>query len=97
MQSPYSFSMAHPAVNGDMAGAGAYASLHLVSPQLNGTAAAGSYGRSPLVRFPPPSGAVWLWGAVLTPCALQVGYDPHPHMRVAGLAAGMQVGTSGKP
>ncbi|XP_052524775.1 transducin-like enhancer protein 1 isoform X2 [Tympanuchus pallidicinctus] len=74
VQSPYSFSMAHPAVNGDMAGAGAYASLHLVSPQLNGTAAAGTYGRSPLV-----------------------GYDPHPHMRVAGLAAGMQVGTSGKP
>ncbi|XP_040393775.1 transducin-like enhancer protein 1 isoform X3 [Cygnus olor] len=79
VQSPYSatFGMAHPAVNGDMAGAGAYASLHLVSPQLNGTAAAvgaGSYGRSPLV-----------------------GYDPHPHMRVPGLAAGMQVGTSGKP
>ncbi|XP_015155228.2 transducin-like enhancer protein 1 isoform X1 [Gallus gallus] len=74
VQSPYSFSMAHPAVNGDVAGAGAYASLHLVSPQLNGTAATGSYGRSPLV-----------------------GYDPHPHMRVAGLAAGMQVGTSGKP
>ncbi|NXJ15774.1 TLE1 protein, partial [Odontophorus gujanensis] len=46
VQSPYSFSMAHPAVNGDMAGAGAYASLHLVTPQLNGTAAAGSYGRS---------------------------------------------------
>uniref|UniRef100_A0A8B9ST04 Groucho/TLE N-terminal Q-rich domain-containing protein n=1 Tax=Anas platyrhynchos TaxID=8839 RepID=A0A8B9ST04_ANAPL len=79
VQSPYSatFGMAHPAVNGDMAGAGAYASLHLVSPQLNGAAAAvgaGSYGRSPLV-----------------------GYDPHPHMRVPGLAAGMQVGTSGKP
>uniref|UniRef100_A0A8B9BHC9 Groucho/TLE N-terminal Q-rich domain-containing protein n=1 Tax=Anser brachyrhynchus TaxID=132585 RepID=A0A8B9BHC9_9AVES len=79
VQSPYSatFGMAHPAVNGDMAGTGAYASLHLVSPQLNGAAAAvgaGSYGRSPLV-----------------------GYDPHPHMRVPGLAAGMQVGTSGKP
>uniref|UniRef100_A0A8C5UHS7 Uncharacterized protein n=1 Tax=Malurus cyaneus samueli TaxID=2593467 RepID=A0A8C5UHS7_9PASS len=27
----------------------------------------------------------------------QVGYDPHPHMRVPGLVAGMQVGTSGKP
>ncbi|XP_074421759.1 transducin-like enhancer protein 1 isoform X5 [Larus michahellis] len=79
VQSPYSaaFGMAHPAVNGDMAGTGAYASLHLMSPQLNGAAAAvgaGSYGRSPLV-----------------------GYDPHPHMRVPGLAAGMQVGTSGKP
>ncbi|KAK4808016.1 hypothetical protein QYF61_016665 [Mycteria americana] len=79
VQSPYSaaFGMAHPAVNGDMAGTGAYASLHLMSPQLNGAAAAvgaGSYGRSPLV-----------------------GYDPHPHMRIPGLAAGMQVGTSGKP
>nr|XP_025964136.1 transducin-like enhancer protein 1 [Dromaius novaehollandiae] len=79
VQSPYSaaFGMAHPAVNGDVAGSGAYAGLHLVSPQLNGAAAAvgaGSYGRSPLV-----------------------GYDPHPHMRVPGLAAGMQVGTSGKP
>uniref|UniRef100_A0A8C4K3D2 Transducin-like enhancer protein 1 n=1 Tax=Dromaius novaehollandiae TaxID=8790 RepID=A0A8C4K3D2_DRONO len=70
VQSPYSaaFGMAHPAVNGDVAGSGAYAGLHLVSPQLNGAAAAvgaGSYGRSPLV-----------------------GYDPHPHMRVPGLAAG---------
>ncbi|XP_075632599.1 transducin-like enhancer protein 1 isoform X4 [Balearica regulorum gibbericeps] len=79
VQSPYSaaFGMAHPAVNGDMAGTGAYASLHLMSPQLNGAVAAvgaGSYGRSPLV-----------------------GYDPHPHMRVPGLAASMQVGTSGKP
>ncbi|KAM4657362.1 transducin-like enhancer protein 2 [Amazona ochrocephala] len=76
VQSPYSaaFGMAHAAVNGDMAGTGPYASLHLMSPQINGAAAAGSYGRSPLV-----------------------GYDPHPHMRVPGLAAGMQVGTSGKP
>ncbi|NXS13928.1 TLE1 protein, partial [Neodrepanis coruscans] len=51
VQSPYSaaFSLAHPAVNGDVAGTGAYASLHLMSPQLNGAAAAvgaGSYGRS---------------------------------------------------
>ncbi|XP_063017028.1 transducin-like enhancer protein 1 isoform X1 [Melospiza melodia melodia] len=76
VQSPYSaaFGLAHPAVNGDVAGSGAYASLHLMSPQLNGTAAAGGYGRSPLV-----------------------GYDPHPHMRVPGLVAGMQVGSSGKP
>ncbi|XP_069734120.1 transducin-like enhancer protein 1 isoform X1 [Phaenicophaeus curvirostris] len=79
VQSPYSaaFGMAHPAVNGDIPGTGAYASLHLMSPQLNGAAAAvgaGSYGRSPLV-----------------------GYDPHPHMRVPGLATGMQVGASGKP
>ncbi|KFP55910.1 Transducin-like enhancer protein 1, partial [Cathartes aura] len=70
VQSPYSaaFGMAHPAVNGDMAGTSAYASLHLMSPQ-----------------------------PALTRCPLQVGYDPHPHMRVPGLAAGMQVGTSGKP
>ncbi|XP_056368543.1 LOW QUALITY PROTEIN: transducin-like enhancer protein 1 [Oenanthe melanoleuca] len=76
VQSPYSaaFGLAHPAVNGDVAGTGAYASLHLMSPQLNGAAGAGGYGRSPLV-----------------------GYDPHPHMRVPGLVAGMQVGTSGKP
>uniref|UniRef100_A0A7M4EZS8 Transducin-like enhancer protein 1 n=1 Tax=Crocodylus porosus TaxID=8502 RepID=A0A7M4EZS8_CROPO len=77
MQSSYpaAFSMAHSSVNGDMAGAGTYAGLQLMSPQLNGAAAAtGGYGRSPLV-----------------------GYDPHPHMRVPGLAAGMQAGTSGKP
>ncbi|XP_050842159.1 transducin-like enhancer protein 1 isoform X2 [Serinus canaria] len=79
VQSPYSaaFGLAHPAVNGDVAGSGAYASLHLMSPQLNGATAAvgaGGYGRSPLV-----------------------GYDPHPHMRVPGLVAGMQVGSSGKP
>ncbi|XP_068776166.1 transducin-like enhancer protein 1 isoform X2 [Struthio camelus] len=76
VQSPYSaaFGMAHAAVNGDAAGSSAYASLHLVSPQLNGAAAAGTYGRSPLV-----------------------GYDPHPHLRVPGLAAGVPAGTSGKP
>ncbi|XP_026510850.1 transducin-like enhancer protein 1, partial [Terrapene carolina triunguis] len=79
MQSSYpaAFSLAHPSVNGDMAGAGAYAGLHLVSSQLNGAAAAvgaAGYGRSPLV-----------------------GYDPHCHMRVPGLSAGMQAGTSGKP
>ncbi|XP_065434409.1 transducin-like enhancer protein 1 isoform X1 [Chrysemys picta bellii] len=79
MQSSYpaAFGMAHPSVNGDMAGAGAYAGLHLVSSQLNGAAAAvgaAGYGRSPLV-----------------------GYDPHCHMRVPGLSAGMQAGTSGKP
>nr|XP_013800421.1 PREDICTED: transducin-like enhancer protein 1 [Apteryx mantelli mantelli] len=34
VQSPYSaaFGMAHPAINGDVAGSSAYASLHLVSP-----------------------------------------------------------------
>ncbi|XP_030919113.1 transducin-like enhancer protein 1 [Geospiza fortis] len=43
VQSPYSaaFGLAHPAVNGDVAGSGAYASLHLMSPQLNGAAAGG--------------------------------------------------------
>ncbi|XP_067414831.1 transducin-like enhancer protein 1 isoform X2 [Emydura macquarii macquarii] len=71
---PAAFGMAHPSVNGDMAGAGAYAGLHLVSPQLNGAAAAAGYGRSPLV-----------------------GYDPHSHLRISGLAAGLQAGTSGKP
>ncbi|KAM8795103.1 transducin-like enhancer protein 1 [Eudromia elegans] len=77
VQSPYSaaFGIPHPAVNGgDAAGSAAYAGLHLVSPQLNGATAAGTYGRSPLV-----------------------GYDPHPHMRIPGLATGMQVGSSGKP
>ncbi|XP_072775364.1 transducin-like enhancer protein 1 [Taeniopygia guttata] len=58
VQSPYSaaFGLAHPAVNGDVAGTGAYASLHLMSPQLNGAAAAvgaGGYGRSPLVGYDP--------------------------------------------
>ncbi|XP_064252714.1 transducin-like enhancer protein 1 isoform X2 [Passer domesticus] len=58
VQSPYSaaFGLAHPAVNGDVAGSGAYASLHLMSPQLNGAAAAvgaGGYGRSPLVGYDP--------------------------------------------
>ncbi|XP_075758674.1 transducin-like enhancer protein 1 isoform X2 [Pelodiscus sinensis] len=79
MQSSYpaAFGMAHPSVNGDVAGAGAYAGLHLMSPQLNGAAVAvgaAGYGRSPLV-----------------------GYDPHCHMRVPGLSAGLQAGTSGKP
>lgn len=70
VQSPYSaaFGMAHPAVNGDMAGTGAYASLHLMSPQLNGAAAAvgaSSYGRSPLVREPLPCGALGAAGREL--------------------------------
>ncbi|XP_059345504.1 transducin-like enhancer protein 1 isoform X3 [Ammospiza nelsoni] len=33
----------------------------------------------------------------LGPTEAWVGYDPHPHMRVPGLVAGMQVGSSGKP
>lgn len=42
-----------PGVNGDLAGAAGYgAGLHLVSPQMNGSAAAAAagYGRSPVVR-----------------------------------------------
>lgn len=66
MQSPYSaaFGLAHPAVNGDVAGTGAYASLHLMSPQLNGAAGAGGYGRSPLVRDLVP------WGCGAMECEL---------------------------
>ncbi|XP_054836229.1 transducin-like enhancer protein 1 isoform X2 [Eublepharis macularius] len=54
---PAAFNVAHASVNGDMAGAGAYAGLHLVAPQLNGTAVVGtgSYGRSPLVAYDPHS------------------------------------------
>lgn len=44
-----------PGVNGELAGAAGYgAGLHLVSPQMNGSAAAAAvaagYGRSPVVR-----------------------------------------------
>lgn len=47
------FNMAHASINGEMASSGAYASLHLMSPQLNGAAVVGSssYGRSPLVSL----------------------------------------------
>lgn len=94
VQSPYSaaFGMAHPAVNGDMAGTSAYASLHLMSPQLNGAAAAvgaGSYGRSPLVREPLPCGAVGAvgcellspavpsrWATTRTPTCASQGWQP---------------------
>ncbi|NP_001081824.1 transducin-like enhancer protein 1 isoform X1 [Xenopus laevis] len=48
---PAAFSIAHPSVNAD--GAGAYAGLHLMSPQINGATAAGTYGRSPLVSYDP--------------------------------------------
>ncbi|XP_038628466.1 transducin-like enhancer protein 1 isoform X2 [Tachyglossus aculeatus] len=46
---PSPFSMAHPALNGEVSGTGAYASLHLVSSQINGASA--SYSRSPLVSY----------------------------------------------
>uniref|UniRef100_A0A6I8PKV9 Groucho/TLE N-terminal Q-rich domain-containing protein n=1 Tax=Ornithorhynchus anatinus TaxID=9258 RepID=A0A6I8PKV9_ORNAN len=46
---PSPFSVAHPALNGEVSGTGAYASLHLVSSQINGAAA--SYSRSPLVSY----------------------------------------------
>ncbi|XP_042335590.1 transducin-like enhancer protein 1 isoform X1 [Sceloporus undulatus] len=79
VQSSYqaAFNVAHASVNGEMAGASAYASLHLMSPQLNGAAVVGTtgYGRSPLVA-----------------------YDPHSHLRVPALSAGMQTGVpSAKP
>lgn len=44
---PAAFSIAHPSASAE--GAGAYAGLHLMSPQLNGAAAAGTYGRTSLV------------------------------------------------
>ncbi|MGH0147141.1 UNVERIFIED_CONTAM: hypothetical protein FKN15_010159 [Acipenser sinensis] len=53
---PGSFGLAHPGVNGEMAiaaAAGAYAGLHLVSPQMNGVAAA-NYGRPPVVGYESP-------------------------------------------
>lgn len=43
------FGLPPPGVNGEMSAAAYGAGLHLVSPQLNGAAAAG-YGRSPVVR-----------------------------------------------
>ncbi|XP_061456926.1 transducin-like enhancer protein 1 isoform X2 [Rhineura floridana] len=59
VQSSYqaAFNVAHTSVNGDMASAGAYAGLHLVTPQLNGAAVIGAagYGRSPLVAYDPHS------------------------------------------
>ncbi|XP_053228240.1 transducin-like enhancer protein 1 isoform X1 [Podarcis raffonei] len=59
VQSSYqaAFNVAHASVNGDMASAGPYAGLHLVTPQLNGAAVVGaaSYGRSPLVAYDPHS------------------------------------------
>lgn len=56
---PGAFGLPPPGVNGELAGAAAYgAGLHLVSPQMNGSAAvaaaaaaaAAGYGRSPVVR-----------------------------------------------
>ncbi|XP_040177811.1 transducin-like enhancer protein 1 isoform X5 [Rana temporaria] len=47
---PAAFSIAHPSASAE--GAGAYAGLHLMSPQLNG-AAAGTYGRTSLVGYDP--------------------------------------------
>uniref|UniRef100_A0A6J0TUV9 Transducin-like enhancer protein 1 isoform X1 n=1 Tax=Pogona vitticeps TaxID=103695 RepID=A0A6J0TUV9_9SAUR len=59
VQSSYqaAFNVAHASVNGDLAGAGAYAGLHLMSPQLNGATVVGAtaYGRSPLVAYDPHS------------------------------------------
>lgn len=50
---PGAFGLPPPGVNGELAGAAGYgAGLHLVSPQMNGSAAAAAagYGRSPVVR-----------------------------------------------
>ncbi|XP_066492025.1 transducin-like enhancer protein 1 isoform X2 [Tiliqua scincoides] len=54
---PATFNVAHAAVNGEMGGTGAYAGLHLVTPQLNGATIVGAatYGRSPLVAYDPHS------------------------------------------
>ncbi|KAJ6655190.1 hypothetical protein lerEdw1_005668 [Lerista edwardsae] len=54
---PAAFNVAHAAVNGEMGGTGAYAGLHLVTPQLNGATVVGAatYGRSPLVAYDPHS------------------------------------------
>ncbi|PIO41101.1 hypothetical protein AB205_0115360, partial [Aquarana catesbeiana] len=48
---PAAFSIAHPSASAE--GAGAYAGLHLMSPQINGAAAAGTYGRTSLVGYDP--------------------------------------------
>lgn len=52
---PGAFGLPPQGVNGELAGAAGYgAGLHLVSPQMNGSAAAvaaaAGYGRSPVVR-----------------------------------------------
>ncbi|XP_053157822.1 transducin-like enhancer protein 1 isoform X2 [Hemicordylus capensis] len=54
---PAAFNVGHVSVNGEMASSGAYAGLHLVTPQLNGAAVVGAatYGRSPLVAYDPHS------------------------------------------
>uniref|UniRef100_A0A8C5B4I1 Transducin-like enhancer protein 1 n=1 Tax=Gadus morhua TaxID=8049 RepID=A0A8C5B4I1_GADMO len=65
-------------MNGDLAGAAAYAAgLHNMSPQMSAAAAAAAvaaYGRSPMV-----------------------GFDPHSHMRVAGLPPSLTGIPGGKP
>ncbi|XP_072260846.1 transducin-like enhancer protein 1 isoform X5 [Pyxicephalus adspersus] len=48
---PAAFSIAHASANAE--GAAAYAGLHLMSPQINGAAAAGTYGRTSLVGYDP--------------------------------------------
>ncbi|XP_051551468.1 transducin-like enhancer protein 1 isoform X5 [Myxocyprinus asiaticus] len=55
---PGAFGLPPPGVNGELAGAVGYgAGLHLVSPQMNGSAAAAAaagYGRSPVVGYESP-------------------------------------------
>ncbi|KAJ7308461.1 hypothetical protein JRQ81_009011 [Phrynocephalus forsythii] len=54
---PSSYQAAFNVAHGEMAGAGAYAGLHLMSPQLNGAAMVGTtgYARAPLVAYDPHS------------------------------------------
>uniref|UniRef100_A0A8C7JR72 TLE family member 2, transcriptional corepressor a n=1 Tax=Oncorhynchus kisutch TaxID=8019 RepID=A0A8C7JR72_ONCKI len=53
---PGAFGLPPPGVNGELAGAAAAygAGLHLVSPQMNGSAAAAGYGRSAVVGYESP-------------------------------------------
>ncbi|XP_035884560.1 transducin-like enhancer protein 3 isoform X12 [Phyllostomus discolor] len=81
--------MSHHEMNGSLTSPSAYAGLHNIPPQMSAAAAAAAaaYGRSPMVSF----GAGW-------PClALQVGFDPHPPMRAAGLPSSLTSIPGGKP
>ena len=83
-------------MNGDLAGAAAYAAgLHNMSPQMSAAAAAAAvaaYGRSPLVRAPPPPGVspanplIWsnFWARTLNTLSLYTeSIDPGRCLRLA--------------
>ncbi|XP_053491420.1 transducin-like enhancer protein 2a isoform X2 [Ictalurus furcatus] len=102
---PGAFGLPPPGVNGELAGAAAAygAGLHLVSPQMNGSAAvaaaaaaaAAGYGRSPVEKR-----QISRLGQFMSRLEMKklVGYEsPHPHMRVPGLPASLQPAASGKP